>query len=76
VFSSEEWFGMEFQEFASILVPRNRIPSCVLFHRRVQNRIMGVCFYFCSTERNSELFSLLRMGSKRDSEEQPEFRRK
>jgi hypothetical protein len=81
VFSSAEWFGTEFREFASILVSRNGIPSCVLFRRRVRNRIMGVCFYFCSTERNSELFSLPRKGSERNSEifcsaEQPEFRRK
>jgi len=51
------------------------------FSRRVRNRIMGVCFYFCSSERNSELFSLPRKGSERNSEifcsaEQPEFRRK
>jgi hypothetical protein len=26
-------------EFASIFVPRNRIPSCFLFRRRVRNRI-------------------------------------
>ena len=81
VFYSVEWFGTEFREFASILVPRNGIPSCVLFRRRVRNRIMGVCFYFCSTEQNSELFSLPRKGSERNSEifcsaEQPEFRRK
>ena len=81
VFSSAEWFGTEFREFASILVPRNGIPSCVLFRRMVRNRIMGVCFYFCSTERNSELFPLPRKGSERNSEifcsaEQPEFRRK
>ena len=80
VFSSVESFGTEFREFASILVPRNGIPSCVLFRRRVQNRIMGVFFYFCATERNSELFSLPRKGSERNSEifcsaEQPEFRR-
>ncbi len=73
--------GTEFREFASILVPRNGIPSSVLFRRRVRNRIMEVCFYFCSTERNSELFSLPRKGSERNSEifcsaEQPEFRRK
>jgi hypothetical protein len=81
VFSSVEWFRTEVREFASILVPRNGISSCVLFCRRVRNRIMGVCFYFCSSERNSELFSLLRMGLERNSEifcsaEQPEFRRK
>jgi hypothetical protein len=46
VFSSAEWFGTEFREFASILVSRNGIPSCVLFRRSVRNRIMGVCFYF------------------------------
>ncbi len=28
VFSSAEWLGTEFREFASILVPRNGIPSC------------------------------------------------
>ncbi len=76
-----EWFGTEFREFASILVPWNGIPSCVLFRRRVWNRIMGVCFYFYSAERNSELFFLSREGSERNSEifcsaEQPKFRRK
>ncbi len=60
VFSSAEWFGTECREFATNLVPRNGIPSCVLFRRRVRNRIMGVYFYFWSTERNSELFSLPR----------------
>ena len=69
VFSSAEWFGTEFREFASNLVPRNGISSCVLFRRRVRNRFfLGVCFYFHSTERNSELFSLLRNGSEQDSE--------
>jgi hypothetical protein len=28
VVSSAEWFGTEFQAFAYIFVPRNRIPSC------------------------------------------------
>jgi hypothetical protein len=81
VVSSAEWFGKEFRKF---FVPRNEIneiPSCVLFRRRVRNIILGVCFYFCSTERDSELFSLPRKGSERNSEffcsaEQPEFRRK
>ena len=41
VFSSAEWFGMYFREFAS---------------------------NFCSKERNSELFSLLRKSSERISE--------
>jgi hypothetical protein len=31
LFSSAEWFGTEFREFASILVPRNGSPSCFLF---------------------------------------------
>ena len=48
----------EFWELASILVPRNGIPSCFLFRWRVRKGIRRVCFYFCSTERNSELFSL------------------
>ncbi len=30
VFSFAEWFGTEFQVFASIFVPRNGIPSCFL----------------------------------------------
>ncbi len=53
-----------------LLFPRNGILSCVLFRRRVRNRnrIMWVCFYFCSTERNSELFSLPQKGSERNSE--------
>jgi hypothetical protein len=43
--------------------------------------LTSYCFYFCFTERNSELFSLPRKGSERNSEifssaEQPEFRRK
>ncbi len=53
-----ECFRTEFREFASILVTRNGIQSCVLFREMVRNRIMRVCFYFCFTERNSELFPL------------------
>jgi hypothetical protein len=34
VFSSAEWFGTEFREFASIFVPRNGIPSCFLSPRK------------------------------------------
>ncbi len=80
-FSSAEWFGTEFREFASIFVLRNGIPSDFLFRLRVWNEIPRVCCYFYSTERNSELFSLPRKGSERNSErfcsaEQPEFRRK
>ncbi len=47
----------------SIFAPRNGIPSCFFFHGMVRNRITSVCFYFCSMERNSELFSLLWNGS-------------
>ncbi len=66
-FSSEEWFGTEFRELTSILITRNGIPSCVFSRRRVRNRIMGVFFYFCFMERNSELFSLSRKGLERNS---------
>jgi hypothetical protein len=49
VFSSAEWLVTEFREFASIFVPLNGISSFALFRRRVRNRTMRVCFYFCST---------------------------
>ncbi len=39
-----------------------------LFRRMVQNGIPRVCFYFCSTERTSELFCLLLKGSEGNSE--------
>ncbi len=39
VFSSAEWFGTEFRDYASIFVPRNEIPSCFLFRGRVRNGI-------------------------------------
>jgi hypothetical protein len=67
-FSSAKWFGTEFRQFVSIFVPQNRIPSCLLFRGRVRNRIPRVCYYICSTERNSELFPLPRKGSERNSE--------
>ncbi len=77
-FSSAEWFGTEFRQFASLFVPRNGIPSCFLFRWRVWKGILRVCFYFCFHGRNPELFSLLQKGSERNSEvfcsaEQPEF---
>jgi hypothetical protein len=68
VFFSAEWFGTEFQVFASIVVPRKGIPSCFLFRGKVQNRITRVCFYFCSLVQNSEHFSPLQNGSERNSE--------
>ena len=53
VFSSAEWFGTEFREFASILVSRTEFRVVFSSAKWVQNRIMGVCFNFFSTERNS-----------------------
>ncbi len=50
-----------FREFISILFPQNGIPSCFLFHGMVRNRIPSFCFYFCSTEWNSELFFVFGM---------------
>jgi hypothetical protein len=47
VYSSAEGFETEFRLFASILVPRNGIPSCFLFRGRVRNGIPRV---FCSAE--------------------------
>ena len=41
-----------------IIVLPNGIRSYFLFRGRVRNGMPRVCFYFCSTERNSELFSL------------------
>ncbi len=42
--------------------------SCLSQFRKDLEIIPRVCFYFCSTERNSEMFSLLRKGSERNSE--------
>ncbi len=63
VFSSPEGFGREFREFACISVLLNGIPSCFLLRWRVRKG--RLCFYFCSAERNSELFSLPLKGSER-----------
>jgi hypothetical protein len=68
VVSSTEWFGTEFREFASIFVPRNGIPSCFLFRGMVRNETPRICVYVCSTERNSELYSLPWKGSERNCE--------
>ncbi len=46
-FSSAEVLGWKFQEFASISVKRNGIPSCFLFRGRVRN---GILRGFCSAE--------------------------
>ncbi len=57
-----------FRQFVSIFVPRNGVPSCFFFRGRVRSWILRVCFYFCSTERNSDFFSFRRKGSERNSE--------
>ncbi len=67
-FSSAEWFGTKFREFASIFVPWNWIPSCFLFRGRVQNGIPRLCFFIVSMERNSKLFSVSRKGLEWNSE--------
>jgi hypothetical protein len=69
VFSSAEWFGTEFREFAPIFSPRNGIPSCFLFRWKVWSGIPRVCFFFSSTEWNSELFSLPLKGFGREFRE-------
>ncbi len=48
VFSSAEGFGREILESATILVPRNGIPSCFIFRGRVRNGIPS-CFLFRGT---------------------------
>ncbi len=42
--------------------------SSFLFRGMVRNEIPRVCFYFCSMERNSELFSLPLKGLEKNSE--------
>ncbi len=42
VFSSAEWFRTKFREFASIFIPRYRIPSIFLLCGMFRNRIPGV----------------------------------
>ncbi len=45
----------------------NSDSSCLLFRGMVWNGIPRVCFYFCFTERNSELFLLPLKGSEGNS---------
>jgi hypothetical protein len=68
VFSSTDWFGMEFLKFASIFVTWNGIPSICFFCGMIRNGIPRVCFNFFPTVQNSEHFSLPRNGSKRNTE--------
>jgi hypothetical protein len=56
--------GSEWNSKSLLLVLFHGMGFGVVFSSiRVRNRIMRVCFYFCSTERNSKLFSLLSKGS-------------
>ncbi len=51
-----------------VLFDTERNSELFLFRGMVRNGIPTVCFYFCSTERNTELFSLPRKGSEPNSE--------
>ncbi len=56
-------------ELTACFPPRHSSDGVLVFFRRmVRNRIPSVCLYFCSTERNSELFSFPRNGSEWNSE--------
>jgi hypothetical protein len=65
-FSSAEWFGTEFPEFSSIFGARNGTEFRVVFSSDEQ--FGRECSYFCCTERNSELFFILLMGSEGNSD--------
>jgi hypothetical protein len=55
------------QRVPSIFVPQNRI-LVIFAYTEDSERNSESSFYFCSTERNSELFSLPRKGSEWNSE--------
>jgi hypothetical protein len=59
------------EEFSSVLATGTLNPGKFYLNFNIfvfRNGIPSICFYFCSTERNSELFSLPRNGSERNSE--------
>ncbi len=67
--SSKKWNFTELaQPLWSLWRPLHCTLGSFLFRGIVRNGIPRVCFYFCSTERNSELFSLPRKGSEGNSE--------
>ena len=66
VFLSKTCFRTAFREFASFFVPRNGIPSWFFFPGIVWSRLPRVCFYFCSTVQNSQLFSPQQNDSERN----------
>ncbi len=51
----------------SFLCQQTELKACFL-PRNASEQNSDVCFYFCSTERNSELFSLRRNGLEQNSE--------
>ncbi len=51
----------------SFLFQQTELKACFL-PRNASEQNSDVCFYFCSTERNSELFSLRRNGLEQNSE--------
>ncbi len=57
-FSSAEWFGTEFRQFAFIFFPRNGIPSFFSSAEGFGREFWEYSSIFVSKERNSELFSL------------------
>ncbi len=61
-------FVLSYFHFLFCGMVRNGIPNCFLFRWKVRKGIPRVCFYYCSAERNSELFSLPLRGSEGHSE--------
>ncbi len=57
---------MHSESLLLFFVARKGILSCVLFRGMVRNGIPRVCFYFGSTEQNSELCSLPQKGSEQN----------
>ena len=55
-----------FKSIFLFFVARKGIPNFVLFRGMVRNGIPRICFYFSSTERNSDLFSLPQKGSEQN----------
>ncbi len=55
------------QALWSLWLPLHSTLSSFLFNGMVRNGIPRVCFYFCSTARNSELFSLSLKSSEGNS---------
>ncbi len=63
--SAKKW---SFKSPWSLWWPLQSTLLSILFRGMVQNEIPRACFYFCSTERNSEMFSLPLKSSEGNSE--------